>query len=393
MSDSAAIYREDLFQWIWQNLEFNCQNVKTVCGKKLLIIDPGKLNHGAGPDFLEAHIQTEKIRWHGSVEIHKTSADWHAHHHESDKNFENVILHVVFADNSKKVVKTSGGDQPMVLELKPYLNKNLNRLLELKESEGLACSGNVAYINQKAFEKQIEIAHKEYFDYKVNELLQEYNASQRLSEAWRDCLVIQLYKTLGIPANREQMGKLARKIIASGQTFHSPVAFLKFAEHSAFSENQTPDDSIDWAFSGMRPASRPGVRIKQAAELHFRIIQANMKDFLKDPLDSWALLQTGLPSSKKPGCARLELIKQTVYLPAIYLLGDLLHSGGLKERAYRYWLNGSQNIPEEVRKPFVKAGFELSGAVKKLGLAHQYKRYCIKRNCHRCEVFKKSISS
>jgi hypothetical protein len=335
MSDSAASYREDLFQWIWQNLEFDCQNLETVCGERLHIIDPGKLNHGAGPDFLGAHVQAEKIHWHGSVEIHKSSAGWHAHQHESDPNFESVILHVVFADNSKKAVKTSGGDRPMVLELKPYLSKNLNRLLELKESEGLACSGSVAYISQKAFEKQVEAAHKEYFGYKVNELLQEYNPSQRLSEAWRECLIIQLYKTLGIPANREQMGKLARKMIASGQTLNSPDAFLKFAEYTAFSENQTRNDAIDWIFSGMRPASRPGVRVKQAAELHFRILKAGMSVFLKDPLESWAMLQPGLPTSKKPGRTRLELIKQTVYLPAIYLLGDLLHSGELKERAYQ----------------------------------------------------------
>ncbi len=393
MSDSAASYREDLFQWIWANLEFDCRNLETVCGEKLQIIDPGKLNHGAGPDFLDAHIRTEKMHWYGSVEIHKSSGDWHAHQHESDTNFESVILHVVFADNSKKVAKTSGGDQPMVLELKPYLNKKLNRLLELKESEGLACSGKVAHISQKAFEKQIEAAHKEYFDYKVNELLQEYNPSRRLSEAWRDCLIVQLYKTLGIPANREQMGKLARKMVTLGQTFNSPDALLKFAEHTAFSENQNRYDAIEWAFSGMRPASRPRGRIKQAAELHFKIVKAGMNVFLKDPLESWALLQQGLPTSKKPGRSRLELIKQTVYLPAVYLLGDLLHSGKLKESAYRYWLSGSQHIPQEVRKPFEKAGFELSGAVKKLGLAHQYKRYCLSRNCHRCEVFKKSIGS
>ena len=35
------------------------------------VIDPGRLNYHAGPDFLEAQVRIGDIRWCGAVEIHR----------------------------------------------------------------------------------------------------------------------------------------------------------------------------------------------------------------------------------------------------------------------------------------------------------------------------------
>lgn len=393
MSEQARPYRENLFQWIWQQLEFDCQNLSTVCGKELSIADPGKLNHAGGPDFLGAHIVANGLHWHGSVEIHKTSADWHAHNHGKDKNFDSVILHVVFQDNAKIPATTSDGSTPMVLVLKPYLHKSLNHLLSLKQTDGLPCGGSVAFINQDAFNKQIEEAHKEYFEYKVKELLQEYNPSLRMSQAWREMLIIQVYKTLGIPANRLQMGEFAKWLLGKNYQANTADEFVEFAYARAFSEKSEAGITIHWNHSGMRPASRPRKRVGQAAAWHYAISRLSFKKFLNEPEQSWKDILSAVPAGKVPGKSRMQIIKNTVYFPAVYLLGDILQSESLKTEAFSRWQKASQIVPEEVRKPFKKAGFELSGLNKKLGLAHQYKRYCLQRNCHRCKVFKSSIGS
>lgn len=382
-------YREELFQWIWQNLEFNCSQLQTVCGKALKIADTGEWNHGAGPDFLGAHLQIDEQDWFGSVEIHKKTGEWVQHEHHLDKNFNSVVLHVVYEDDQNCEIITQDGHKPFTLVLKPHINKKMYRLLEAKQQRGIACSGNISFINQEAFEKQVEIAHREYLEYKVEELLEFYDPSLPLSKAWKQSLIIGMYKTLGIPANKSHMVKFAQKIL-SDDISESGSQFVKKAERLAFEHK----GDIPWVHSGMRPASRPEPRVKQAAALHWTVNQIPFQNFFKqDPYRTWNQLLKNIDSTFIPGKSRLNLIKQIVLLPALYLLGDLLHSPKLKQQVLEAWKSPAQHVPGEVKKPFTKAGFQLKKATNRVGLAHHYKRYCMEKNCYRCEVFKKAIRS
>lgn len=383
-------YREELFQWIWQQVEFNCSNLKTACGKELQIADTGSLNHGAGPDFLGAHLRIGSRDWHGSVEIHNKPESWYQHGHHADKEFNSVVLHVVFEDEGSKQVVTEDGHEPFTLVLKPYLTKKIHRLLEQKQQSGIACSGNVSFINQEAFEKQVEIAHREYLEYKVEELLDFYDPSLTVSRAWKQCLITGIYKTLGIPSNKLQMQNLAQKVFDASLPLQDIAESSKQINQIAFHS----DKNFHWKQSGMRPASRPERRIKQAAAIHCAIQQLPFQIFFKNELEeSWDRLIDRVDPNNHPGRSRLRLVQQIVFLPAIYLLGDLLHSIRLKQSAFEAWSSPNQHVPPEMKAPFKKAGFAINPSVKKIGLAHQYKRYCREKNCHRCEVFKKAIRS
>ena len=66
-------------------------------------------NLNSGPDFLNAKIEINNQLWAGNVEIHINSSDWYQHNHETDENYDAVILHVVwnhdveiFRKNNKK---------------------------------------------------------------------------------------------------------------------------------------------------------------------------------------------------------------------------------------------------------------------------------------------------
>lgn len=382
-------YREELFQWIWQNLEFNCSQLETTCGKSLQIINTGEWNRGAGPDFLGAQLQIEGKRWFGSVEIHKEAGEWIQHEHHLDKNFNSVVLHVVYHHHKTRNVVTQDGHKPFTLALKPYITKKIYRLLDAKQQSGIACSGNISFINQKAFEKQVENAHREYLEYKVEELLDFYDAALPLSKAWKRCLIVGIYKTLGIPANKNQMVELAQKVLSDDDLF-SGLTLDKEVVRIAFQQ----ENEIHWVQSGMRPASRPKPRVKQAAALHRAVNQILFQNFFKqNPDQTWTQLLKNIDSTFLPGKSRLNLIKQIVFLPALYLLGDLIHSKKVKQQVFEAWKSPGQHVPSEVKKPFKKAGFQLNPATNVVGLAHHYKRYCREKNCHRCEVFKKAIRS
>src|SRR5690606_28764969 len=66
----------------------------------LEIIHPGQGNVNAGPDFYNAKIKISNTIWAGNVEIHLRSSDWYKHNHNLDKAYDNVILHVVWINDS-----------------------------------------------------------------------------------------------------------------------------------------------------------------------------------------------------------------------------------------------------------------------------------------------------
>lgn len=393
MHKPAESYRETLFQWIWGNLEFNCTTLATTTGEKLEIVTPGVQNHGAGPDFLQAQIRIDGIDWFGSVEIHKNESEWNDHGHDHDSCYNTVILHVVYQAESQSPVRRNDGTVPPVLELKPFLGKPLSALLSRQHQSGLPCANSVTFINQRAFEEQVAAAHKEYFIYNVDQILNGYNPNLSISQAWYRAVLVRMYDILGIPANRMEMRQLVQNLYDNG-SLHSCrtlQSFVALVQKVAFSGRG--DLRYGWRYSGMRPASRPETRVKQAAALHYIYLDTPFSVFLDEGASSWDSLIHQIPVLLRPGASRLDLIKNLVFLPALYLLGDLLYSQELKYQSYTLWREGAQKVPGEMKRPFREAGFRMSDDVNKLGLAHQFKRYCRKGGCQSCEVFKYAIRS
>lgn len=391
MAEGHGTYHESLLQWIWQHLEFDCNFPKTLCGKTIQIIHQGDLNSGAGPDFLNAHLMIGGLHWHGSIEIHNRAKEWNIHRHHHDENYNSVVLHVVYEQTDGFKASTKRGEEPYVFELKPHLNHSLNQLFRLKQEASLPCGSQITWIHQEAFEKQVQLAHEEYFQFKTDEILKVYNPHLVPSEAWLRSFNEKLYDALGIPANRDSMARLSGMLHELREVSNSMDEFAEAAVEVAFSGNN--ESVLNWTTSGMRPSSRPAVRVKQAAALNFAVYQIPISRYIREGVGVWEVLIDSVPARFTPGASRCEILKNTVFLPAIYLLGYLFSSEQLKRESYKQWQSAEGNLPREVVNPFLKAGFQLKKQHRKAGLAHQYKRYCLKKQCHRCEVFKSAIRS
>ncbi len=72
----------------------------TKSGKSIQIISPGIINVNEGPDFLDFAIMLNGKVIVGDAEFHINALDWENHKHFQDKNYDNVILHLVLNDNS-----------------------------------------------------------------------------------------------------------------------------------------------------------------------------------------------------------------------------------------------------------------------------------------------------
>ncbi len=394
MNKSSYPYDESLLQWVWEQMEFSPQGLVTEDGRSVRIVKNGRKNTGAGPDFTSAHLVIGDLSYHGDVEIHIDPGHWNAHHHQQDERFNRVILHVVYDINQSRdlpIVKRKDGTTPPLLVLKPYLKKSLRSLFHHQAGSNLPCSGNLSFLNQQAFEEQVTKAHSHYFNYKTGELLKEYDPSQPPSQAWLQMLAAGIYKTLGISRNCEPMEMLFEHVNNEPSPPEELRHFIDFVKSEAFSGDSLL--SVTWETTGMRPASRPSVRVEQAAAIHFSLLKIPFSNFLAEDLSAWNKTIQSIPVRYLPGKQMRQILRQTIFLPAAYLLGDILLSRALKQNAFGAWQMALADVPPEIKQPFQETGFLVDRKIQKLGLAHQLKRYCRCRQCHRCEVFKKAISS
>jgi hypothetical protein len=72
---------------------------KTLSGRRLQIISPGRINVHAGPDLSDIAILLDGYLIIGDAEIHIKSSDWINHNHDDDFTYKNVILHIVLEND------------------------------------------------------------------------------------------------------------------------------------------------------------------------------------------------------------------------------------------------------------------------------------------------------
>ncbi len=67
--------KESILHYIWQYKLFTTTGLQTTDGELVEVIDTGKPNSDAGPDFFNAKIKIGDTLWAGNVEIHTYASD------------------------------------------------------------------------------------------------------------------------------------------------------------------------------------------------------------------------------------------------------------------------------------------------------------------------------
>lgn len=119
---------EKLLQYIWQFQYYNRSELLTIQGDALQIIEPGTWNTNQGPDFVAAKIRIGETMWAGSVELHINTSDWYKHLHQTDANYKNVVLHVVWKNDEGEDTKRL--PHIPLLELEPRVSMLLLKRYE-----------------------------------------------------------------------------------------------------------------------------------------------------------------------------------------------------------------------------------------------------------------------
>lgn len=201
--------KEDFLHYLWKFKKFDTLNLKTAQNELITIIKTGDYLELSGPDFFNAHIKIENQKWAGNVEIHLKSSDWYLHNHEKDSAYENVILHVVW-ENDTPIYRKNNTEIP-VLVLKDYVSKkvieNYNALISPKT--WISCEKQIKEIDDFVFKNWQERLFFERLERKstfIYQLLEETN------QDWEAVLFSLLLKNFGLNTNGTSFLQIAKAI-------------------------------------------------------------------------------------------------------------------------------------------------------------------------------------
>ena len=91
--------KEEFIYYLWENRLLHL-DLKTTDNEDITILSVGIRNHDSGADFVNARIKIGDALWAGQVEIHVRASDWFKHNHHNDANYDSVILHVVYENDT-----------------------------------------------------------------------------------------------------------------------------------------------------------------------------------------------------------------------------------------------------------------------------------------------------
>jgi hypothetical protein len=201
---------EDFLHYLWKFKKFSFQNIRTTKNEIVEIISVGVHNFNSGPDFFNAKLNIDNQLWAGNVEIHQKSSDWYLHNHEKDKNYNNVILHVVW-EHDVEIFRNNNTSIPTI-ELKGLVPENiLNNYHNLinHNKNFINCESDINNIDDFIISNWLERLYFERLENKSQLIIHELNNS---NNDWEAVLFKLLIKIFGLKVNGDSFYSLANSV-------------------------------------------------------------------------------------------------------------------------------------------------------------------------------------
>lgn len=413
---------EQLLQFIWQFQYFNKTELETTGGETISVLVPGLYNTNQGPDFSDARIRIKNTTWAGNVELHIKTSDWKKHKHTGDKNYDNVILHVVWEDDNNGIQKPEM-NLP-VMELKGRVSKILlQRYEELMNTHGfIPCENMIAQVRDITWKSWKDRLLAERLTRKakaVKLLLQQSNYH------WEETFWWLLTRNFGIKINADAFEAIARsipvKILAKHKAqIHQLEALLlgqaglldeKFKEdypgllkkEYRFLKQKYDLQPISQPihFLRMRPGNFPSIRLAQLAmlitessHLFSKIKEAaSLKEVRKwfdvTANDYWhyhyRFDEASSFRKKNIGNSMIDNIVINTIAPVLFAYGIYHKEQEFKDKALK-WLEQTSAESNSITKGFQQLACENKNAFDSQALIELKNEYCNKRRCLECSV-------
>lgn len=413
--------KEDFVQAVWQHLWFNIHNLKTHEGASLQIIKTGYLNRNAGPDFSDALIEIDGVKWAGNIEIHLKSSDWFLHKHHQDAAYNNVILHVVLYHDAE--IYNSYQNNIPVLELYPRINpayiEQYKYLLEQRAE--IPCKDLIHKLEPLHITQWLERLAAERLEYKSKAI---FTLLAQTKMHWEQVLYITLASNFGFYVNKQPFEQLAYQLPLSIITKHQlnrlQIEALIFGT-SGVLEKEIDDayyhtlqtefihlknkyniisiDASQWKYLRTRPHNFPTIRLAQFAALmeQYQHLFSKFKE-AQSVKDLYYIFQFTANSywenhyrfGEKSTQSYINLGSQSIdniiintIVPILFAYGKHQHDVSYTEKALKI-LADIKSENNKVVSMWSDWGVESRNASESQSLLHLKNTYCHYKKCMNC---------
>lgn len=416
---------ERLLQYIWQFQYFNKTSLQTVEGETVEIVYQGSYNTNQGPDFFEAKLKIGNTLLIGNVELHCKTSEWNTHKHSADKNYANVIAHIVWENDC-----TLPNNLPTII-LQDRVSKILLEKYQklLNTSSFIPCENSISTVPEitwLSWKERLLIERLEQKSTIVNEYLSKNNYH------WEETFWWMIAKNFGIKVNSEAFEKIAQSIpitvlakhknqlhqieaLLFGQAglldkdFEEDYPILLRKEYQFYkSKYNLQSTNANLFFLRMRPANFPTVRLAQLAMLIVHSVHLfskikeieeveNVKKLLNvtandywhyhynfDELSTYKIKNVGVQMIN-------NLIINTV-IPILFAYGHYTKEHHFKDKALR-WLTQLTAEKNSRINGFLALQITIKNAFDSQSLLQLKNEYCSKKRCLECAVGNKLLKT
>lgn len=409
---------ERLLQFIWQHQYYNKSELCTSDGEPLEIIKPGMLNTNQGPDFLMARIKVCETAWAGNIELHVLASDWHRHGHVQDDHYRNVVLHVVWKDDTPRQQRAAFP----VLELQSRVPKILlSRYKKLMESPAfIPCGTALSSVSSLVLTAWKEKLQVERLEEKVNAV---FAGLFETGDHWEEVFWRQLCRNFGAKVNSGAFEAMARtlpfQVMSRNRQSLRKLEALLMGQAGLLGDSYSDEYPVELKkeflllkkkyhlakpaegvlFLRMRPLAFPTIRLSQLA--HFihqydkpfaRIINTlgieEIRNMFRLPVapywnNHYRFDHSSGKKNKTMGEEMTGNIIINTVTPFVFAWGVYQSDDKIKQKALG-WL--TEIKPEEniITKGFRKLGISISSAHDSQALTQLKNAYCRSKRCLQC---------
>lgn len=414
--------REEIIHFIWKYSYHTFQGLTTATGETVEILTPGIHNTDSGPDFFNAKIKMGNTVWAGNVEIHIKSSDWNKHNHQTNPEYDSVVLHLVIINDCN--VYNSKGQQLTTLQI-PYPNLLENEFKQLVENKGwIACAhelSNYDLFSLRVWLSNLAVQRLEKKTQRVNELVEQCHGD------WEEAFYISLAYSFGLKINALPFELLAKatplKNLKKVRDNLLSIEALLFGQANLIPFEDAEDDYSKglakeyiyqkkkfglepiphhlWKFLRLRPPSFPTIRIAQFAQLlhqtptlFSKIIEADTPTAFYEMLSvktspywekHYTFEKESVSKVKRLGKNTIDTIILNSIIPFTFAYGMARNKQELQEKA----INMLEEMKPEINSivsGFKELGVNADSALFTQALVELKNDYCDHKKCLYCQV-------
>lgn len=410
--------KEEFIYYLWENRLLS-KDLQTVDGDSIYVISVGNRNYDSGPDFLDARIRIGGTLWCGHVEIHVNASDWFRHGHQNDDAYNNVILHVVYNNDTERLAIPT-------LEIEGKFDEGIYVRYNdfLKSRKWIPCERLIAGIQQFTWLSWLERVLVERLEAEVKDVFSKLSEN---NYDWEETLYQRIMRYCGLKVNNDAFERLARLLplrilrkhldnrlqiealffgcagfLEQSFTDSYPVLLQREFKILKSKFNLATMPAMYWKFLRLRPPNFPTVRLAQMASevcnadnMFSKLLVANDMDSVRNLFNvevneywdtHFQFEKPSRPIKKTLGDTAINLLIINAVMPVLFSYGIYHDNDELKEKSLGL-LNEMEPEDNVIIRKFGSLGVNARNAQQTQALLHLYNFYCRKRKCLKCRVF------